>query len=100
MAAVKSTLEVIEREGLIDNARRIERRIREVCLNNSDVKAVHGKGWLLEIDFESEARPFYEKLLESKVITGMSSDPKVLRLLPPLNVSESEIDLFEEAISK
>ncbi|HMU32986.1 MAG TPA: aminotransferase class III-fold pyridoxal phosphate-dependent enzyme [Pyrinomonadaceae bacterium] len=100
MAAVKSTLEVIEREGLIDNARRIERRIREVCLNNPDVKAVHGKGCLLGIEFESEARPFYEKLLESKVITGMSSDPKVLRLLPPLNVSESEIDLFEEAISK
>lgn len=100
MAAVKSTLEVIEREGLIDNARRIERRIREVCLKHADVKAVHGKGCLLGIEFEGGARPFYEKLLEAKVITGMSSDPKVLRLLPPLNVSESEIDLFEEAISK
>ncbi|HMM79371.1 MAG TPA: aminotransferase class III-fold pyridoxal phosphate-dependent enzyme [Pyrinomonadaceae bacterium] len=100
MAAVKSTLEVIEREGLIDNARRIERRIREVCLKNPDVNAVHGKGCLLGIEFEGGARPFYEKLLEAKVITGMSSDPKVLRLLPPLNVSESEIDLFEGAISK
>ena len=100
MAAVKATLDVIEADGLTENARNIEKWVRNACASNADVKAVHGKGCLLGIEFENGARPVYQKLLGEKIITGLSSDPNVLRLLPPLNVSESEIALFAEALNR
>jgi 4-aminobutyrate aminotransferase-like enzyme len=38
-------------------------------------------------------------LLEQKIITGTSSDANVLRLLPPLCLSEAEIDLFVRGLA-
>jgi len=99
MAAVNSTLEIIERDGLLANAKKIEGWVRDACSQNDAVKAVHGKGCLLGIEFEAGARPFYKELLDAKIITGMSSDPNVLRLLPPLNVTEREIGLFAEVLN-
>ncbi len=99
MAAVNATLDVIARDGLLANAKNIEAWIRDACSHCKAVKAVHGKGCLLGVEFEDRAHPHYQKLLDAKIITGMSSDPSVLRLLPPLNVSEDEIKLFAEVLS-
>ncbi|MEZ5421802.1 MAG: aminotransferase class III-fold pyridoxal phosphate-dependent enzyme [Pyrinomonadaceae bacterium] len=99
MAAVNATLDVIARDGLLANAKNIEAWVRDACSHCKAVKAVHGKGCLLGVEFEDRAHPHYQKLLDSKIITGMSSDPSVLRLLPPLNVSEDEIKLFAEVLS-
>jgi len=99
MAAVNATLEVIARDGLLANAKNIETWVRDACSHCDAVKAVHGKGCLLGVEFEDRAHPHYQKLLEAKIITGMSSDPNVLRLLPPLNVSEDEIALFAEVLN-
>lgn len=99
MAAVNATLDVIARDGLLANAKNIEAWIRDACSHCKAVKAVHGKGCLLGVEFEDRAHPHYQKLLDAKILTGMSSDPSVLRLLPPLNVSEDEIKLFAEVLS-
>jgi len=99
MAAVNATLDVIARDGLLANAKNIETWVRDACSHCDAVKAVHGKGCLLGVEFEDRAHPHYQKLLEAKIITGMSSDPNVLRLLPPLNVSEDEIALFAEVLN-
>jgi len=98
MAAVKATLDVIEREDLLANAKQIEGWVRNACSQSGAVKTVHGKGCLLGIEFDGGARNHYQKLLDANIITGMSSDPNVLRLLPPLNVTESEIGLFAEVL--
>ena len=37
-------------------------------------------------------------LLERRIITGTSSDPKVLRLLPPLCLTLEEAGLFVDAL--
>jgi 4-aminobutyrate aminotransferase-like enzyme len=39
-------------------------------------------------------------LLERRIITGTSSDPNVLRLLPPLCLGEREVDLFVKELSE
>ena len=52
--------------------------------------AIHGKGCLIGIEFDRPCGPLHKKLLESKVITGTSSDPSILRLLPPLCVDVNE----------
>ncbi len=79
-------LKPIENEDMIANAKRVENHLRERLQEIKEVVAVHGKGCLIGIEFASEAKAYHAKLLENKIITGTSSVPNVLRLLPPLCV--------------
>ncbi|MEP6847724.1 MAG: aminotransferase class III-fold pyridoxal phosphate-dependent enzyme, partial [Acidobacteriota bacterium] len=99
MAAVVATLEAVESDGMIANARAVEQHLRESLTGVKGVIAVHGKGCLLGIEFDEACGPTHKKLLENKIITGTSSDPKVLRLLPPLCVSSDEVDRLVEVLS-
>ena len=94
MAAVLATLEAIENDEMIENARLVESYLRDSLAGVSDVVAVHGKGCLLGIEFSEKCGPVHAKLFENKIITGTSSDPSVLRLLPPLCVSLEDVALF------
>lgn len=98
MAAVLATLEAIENDGMIENARRIEKYLREKLADILGVVAVRGEGCLLGIEFAENCKDIHAKLLANKIITGTSSDPKVLRLLPPLCITTGEIDLLIEAL--
>jgi acetylornithine/N-succinyldiaminopimelate aminotransferase len=100
MAAVTATLEAIENDRMLENVRTVEAYLRERLKEVEQVVNVHGRGFLLGIEFADKAKPIHEALLERKIITGTSSDPKVLRLLPPLCLGREEVDLFVEALSK
>jgi 4-aminobutyrate aminotransferase-like enzyme len=95
MAAVTATLEAIETDGMLDNVRRVEAYLRKRLREVRGVVAVHGLGFLLGIEFEEEnAAAVHKRLLDRKIITGTSSNPKVLRLLPPLCLTEAHVDEF------
>lgn len=98
MAAVTATLEAIETDRMLENVKTVEAYLRERLRDLDQVVAVHGRGFLLGIEFGDKAAPVHQKLLERKIITGTSSDPKVLRLLPPLCLQTAEVDLFIEAL--
>ena len=98
MAAVSATLEAIENDKMRENISEIENYLREKLKEIEEVKTLRGKGGLLGIEFAGDCKPFHKKLLENKIITGTSSDAKVLRLLPPLCVSREEIDLLIEVL--
>ena len=98
MAAVTATLEAIEADGMLENVRMVEAYLRERLREVDQVVAVHGRGFLLGIEFADKAAPVHQKLLEQKIITGTSSNPKVLRLLPPLCLQTAEIDLLIDSL--
>lgn len=98
MAAVISTLEAIETDKMRENIADIENYLREKLREIEEVKFLRGRGGLLGIEFAGDCKPFHKKLLENKIITGTSSDAKVLRLLPPLCVKREEIDLLIEVL--
>ncbi|MDI1242404.1 MAG: aminotransferase class III-fold pyridoxal phosphate-dependent enzyme [bacterium] len=98
MAAVLATLEAIEADGMIENAANAEAYLRKALEEVKGVAAVHGKGCLVGIEFDGPCLPVYARLLEQKIITGTSSNPAVLRLLPPLCVTQEELATFVEAI--
>lgn len=100
MAAVTATLEAIENDGMLANVREVEAHLRGRLKQIEQVVAVHGRGFLLGLEFADKAKPIHEALLEQKVITGTSSNPKVLRLLPPLCLQKDEADLFVDALRK
>jgi acetylornithine aminotransferase/acetylornithine/N-succinyldiaminopimelate aminotransferase len=99
MSAVTATLEAIENDDMLGNVKRVEDYLRRRLHEVEQVVAVHGMGFLLGIEFKDKAAPIHTALLEQKIITGTSSNPNVLRLLPPLCLREEHIDLLVEAIS-
>jgi acetylornithine/N-succinyldiaminopimelate aminotransferase len=98
MAAVAATLEAIENDGMLANVREVEVHLRERLKEVEQCVAVHGKGFLLGLEFADQAKSIHAALLEQRIITGTSSDPKVLRLLPPLCLQKDQVDLFVDAL--
>lgn len=98
MAAVLATLEAIENDKMRENIVEIESYLRESLMEIEEVVAVHGKGGLIGIEFAENCKAIHAKLLENNIITGTSSNPNILRLLPPLCVTKEEIDLLIEAL--
>lgn len=98
MAAVTATLEAIEADEMLLNVREVEGYLRAQLAEVAQVVRVRGRGFLLGIEFKERVAPVHQALLERRIITGTSSDPQVLRLLPPLCLKREEVDLFVQAL--
>jgi acetylornithine aminotransferase/acetylornithine/N-succinyldiaminopimelate aminotransferase len=100
MAAVTATLEAIDNDRMLANVKRVEAYLRNRLAEVEHVVAVHGLGFLIGIEFADKAARIHSQLLERKIITGTSSNPNVLRLLPPLCLREEHIDLLISAMDE
>ncbi len=100
MAAVNATIEAIESDDMMANAKRIESHLRHSLKGAANIVNIRGKGCLLGIEFDGPCKSIHRQLLDNHIITGTSSNPNVLRLLPPLCVTADEIDLFVTAITQ
>jgi acetylornithine/succinyldiaminopimelate/putrescine aminotransferase len=98
MAAVTATLEAIENDRMLVNVKRVEMYLRARLKEVASVVAVHGLGFLLGVELKDKAAAIQKELLDRRVITGTSSNPNVLRLLPPLCLQEEHIDLFVDTL--
>lgn len=98
MAAVVGTLEAIESDQMLANVRDVEKYLRDQLSGHDQIVAVRGQGFLLGIESKEKAATIHQRLLERRIITGTSSDPNVLRLLPPLCLKRAEVDLFVSAL--
>jgi acetylornithine/N-succinyldiaminopimelate aminotransferase len=92
-AAALATLEVIEREGLIQNALEVGDHLTRGALALG-IPKVSGRGLLLGLHLGRPAAPVQQALFQRRIITGTASNPEVLRLLPPLSFSRREADLL------
>ena len=92
-AAALATLDVIEREGLIENAVRVGARLARGA-RALGVRKVSGRGLLVGLHLDRPAAEVQRALFTRRIITGTASDPNVLRLLPPLSFSTGEADLL------
>ncbi|MBK9153171.1 MAG: aminotransferase class III-fold pyridoxal phosphate-dependent enzyme [Chloracidobacterium sp.] len=99
MAAVHATLDAIEEDAMLENAARFERKVREIAEANGKITGVRGKGCLLGLEFAGPASAVHQRLLEKRIITGTSSDPNVLRLLPPLCTEIADLGLLVDALN-
>lgn len=98
MAAVTATLEAIENDGMLTNVKTVEAYLRRRLEELPQLVRVRGRGFLLGLEFHENAAPVHKALLDARIITGTSSNPKVLRLLPPLCLSSADVDLFVETL--
>jgi acetylornithine/N-succinyldiaminopimelate aminotransferase len=98
MAAVSATLEAIENDAMLANVITTEAYLRERLAEVPQIVQIRGRGFLLGLEFQGKAAPIHKALLDRRIITGTSSDANVLRLLPPLCLQRSEVDIFIEGL--
>ncbi len=99
-AAALTVLEVMEKESLVDNARLMGEYLMEGLKTIPEIKEIRGRGLMIGLEFENSIIELRKKLLyEKKVFTGISGE-KVLRLLPPLSITQVEADLFLRSLKE
>lgn len=97
-AALLATLQVIEDENLCTRVGEAEQILR-AGLADGVVKEVRGVGLLLGLDAGEHARALKRHLFEQRILVGGSADPAVLRLMPPLTVSDAALGALIEAVA-
>ena len=63
------------------------------------IKEVRGKGFLIGLKLFNEQIKFIQQLEDNKLLTIRAAE-NVVRILPPLNVKKSELDLAVRIIRK
>lgn len=96
-AAALAVLQIIEKEGLMQNAVERETQFREAFADFP--VQIKGKGLMLGIEWNQPISEIRRKLVMDRFIfTGNASNPNVIRILPPLNVTASQLDQFINAL--
>jgi acetylornithine aminotransferase/acetylornithine/N-succinyldiaminopimelate aminotransferase len=96
MAAVEATLKTLVEDGLMDRATEIHEQIAGQV--GPVVEEARGRGCLLGLKLDRPVAPVVEALRDQNVLVGGSSDPQVMRLMPPLVVSDEDVTTFAEAL--
>jgi predicted acetylornithine/succinylornithine family transaminase len=95
-SAALAVLEVIEQEGLLENAQTMSayliEGLCEIAMKHKKwISGVRGRGLLLGMALDVPALSLQKKLQE-KGLLSLATAGTVLRLLPPLTISQQEID--------
>ncbi len=99
-SAALAVIEVMQQENLIENAKSVGEHI--ICKAKKTLKGceVRGLGLMIGLEFDREIVELRRKLLfEDKIFTGVSGS-KIIRILPPLNLSTDEADLFLDKLAE
>ncbi len=97
-AAALAVLEIIEEEKLMQNAIEVGNYLIGELRGLPGIREVRGKGLMIGIDLPEHLKDVKRNLLfKHKIFTG-EAKPNVIRLLPALNITRKEADIFLEAI--
>ena len=100
-ATALTVLEVIERDKLCEKVARHSVVLREKLMlalgEHPNVRGIRGKGYMLGIELDRPANDLKTIGLEHGILLNITAE-SVVRLLPPLIISESEIDTLVEKL--
>lgn len=100
-AAGIAVLDVIEQENLLQNVMEINSYFKEQVSELPNVKQIKGEGLMLGLEFTYEVGELRKKLIyDYKIFTGGAMNKNLLRILPPLNVTKQDIDVFVKALKE
>lgn len=108
MAAGNAVLDVMLQEGFFDHVRTISaymgEKLHELAAHHADkIKQVRGQGMLWGVELHAGVPHPMDALAEAGLLITRASGGSVMRLVPPLIVSKSQVDegvsLLEEAFN-
>jgi predicted acetylornithine/succinylornithine family transaminase len=106
-AAALATIEAIEEEGLVSRASLMGELIRKsltaMAAEFPSVKEVRGRGLMIGLVLDKPAAPLVDLLTEMGLLT-LATAGNVVRMLPPLNVKQDEVnealDILHDALEQ
>jgi acetylornithine aminotransferase len=99
-AAALGVIEVMQKDHLIQNAQEQGDYLINALRNIKGVKTVRGKGLMIGFEMEEGLEDVRKVLLnDCKIFTG-EAKPNVIRLLPSLAITKTDIDLFLKGLQQ
>lgn len=98
-AAALASLNVLQEEGLIENANVMGRYLR-ACLEALEsplIREVRGLGLMCGVDLRVKATPVLKQMQKLGVL-ALPAGPTVVRLLPPLTVGQTQLDIVVRSL--
>lgn len=99
-----TVLDIIEEQGLVDNARcqgeRLLSRLRAELADNPNVLAIRGQGLMIGIELKQPVRDLALRAAQDHGLLINVTRGKVIRLLPPLTLDEREVDMIVRGVSR
>ena len=92
-AAALASLDVIEKEGLVERSKTLGAFFLEQLksIKSNKIREVRGLGLMLGIELKEKAGQYVQQLMDKGVIVLLSG-VNVIRLLPPLIISKEDIE--------
>lgn len=100
--AALTVLDIIEKEGLLDNSDKVGAYLKELLLNigGDYIKEVRGMGLMIGIELNGKnAKEINAKMLQKHYLVGAVGD-SVLRVVPPLIITKKDAEEFVSALKK
>lgn len=97
-AAISAVIETIQSDGLLANVRERELQIRAECMTGP-VTAIRGLGLLLGLVCDRPAVEVRDHLLDHDILTGTSTDPRILRILAPLILEAQHVTQLADVLA-
>ena len=99
-SAVLSVLDTIKQENLLKNSKNLGEYFKNKLSKIKSIKKIKGRGLMLGLEFDFDAKELRKNLIfKHNVFTGGSANKKLLRILPPLNITEHHIDMLYNALT-
>jgi len=89
MTAVVATIDTIKEEGLLANAARVGEVIRRGFPKRDGIVEVRGMGLMIGVELAEPCGELVRQSLEAGLVLNVTAD-NVIRMLPPLVMSEAE----------
>ncbi|KON68147.1 acetylornithine aminotransferase [Peribacillus butanolivorans] len=103
VAAAEAVLKEIFQLGflkeVVEKAEYLECELTKALKDSEEVKEIRGLGMMVGIECKQDVQSFLMELQEDGLLV-LSAGPNVLRLLPPLTATKSEIDTAIKKIKK
>ena len=98
-AAARATLQALREERLPERAARLGQRLmdRLRAIQHPLIREVRGQGLMIGMELKMKVSPVLRALQERGVL-ALPAGATVLRLLPPLVISEDDLDFVADAI--
>lgn len=98
--ACLAVLEVMERENLVQQAAQLGDYVLNELKKIPALKNVRGRGLMIGFDLPDDKTSVRTDLLKKHHIFTGEAKPNVIRLLPSLAVTKSELDIFIQALKQ
>ena len=102
-AAVKTVLEIFEEENIIEHVQKVstylEEKLNTLVENNEFIETRRGKGLMQGLVLTKPVGEVIQKAMRNGLI-AISAGGNVLRLVPPLTITEAHVDEFIGKLEK